>query len=82
LSDGPRDAHSYIIRFLDEAARDAFTRAVRADEDLSGVRLDVGEFLPDVVVIDASEDTIRRLEKLAGAGARVFEDFGHDLFRG
>jgi hypothetical protein len=54
---------TWIVRFRDEASRDKFVDMVHADRALRHVDLEVGEFLPDVIVKarDADEQRLRAM---------------------
>jgi hypothetical protein len=69
---------TFIVRFEDDATRDAFVRKLRK---ISKLECEVGEFLPDVIVRNVPEQSLPKLRRLA-PGARFMPDFGHDLLEG
>lgn len=62
-------AHNWIIRFESKSERDAFKR-VLAEQ---GLKYNVGEFLPDIVVYELDSPTLERLRARAPR-ARFFDD--------
>jgi len=71
---------TYIIRFPNEQSRDEFDRALKAKPDLRPSQMEFGEFLPDVIVRDISDQALIEIKRLADPKTRFIEDFKHDLF--
>jgi hypothetical protein len=72
--------NTYIIRFADEASRAKFCRSLKKQPDVANKQMKLGEFLPDVIIHDVSEEELEKLTRLAGTQARFIGDFKHDLF--
>jgi hypothetical protein len=73
---------SYIIRFPSDQSRSKFRRALEEERiQLSPFQFEVGEFLPDIIVKNVSDNTVSRLKQITDPGTIFFEDFQHDLFR-
>lgn len=70
--------HSFLIRFPDERSRAVFRSALE-DSRVGTERLHFGEFLPDVIVQDISDQEADRLRSLAGPRARFFEDIQFEV---
>ena len=69
----PMSSHSYIIRFPDERSRDEFHEAVDSGGVAEG-HICFGEFLPDVVVQDVSDEELETIKRMADPQAKFFED--------
>ncbi|HLA11943.1 MAG TPA: hypothetical protein VJ023_15260 [Pyrinomonadaceae bacterium] len=72
---------TYIIRFPSEKARNEFQRALKDTSNIQPSQVEFGEFLPDVIVRDISDQTLKEIKRIADPGTRFIEDFQHDLFR-
>jgi len=69
--------HSFLIRFPDERSRAVFRSAL--EDSRVGGYLHFGEFLPDVIAQDVSDQDVERLRALAGPRARFFEDIQFEV---
>lgn len=67
-----------IVRFDNVASRDAFLKELG---ERSEHILQVGEFIPDVILRDISEEFVAKVRRLV-PNARIVADFAHDLFKG
>lgn len=75
---------TWFIKFPAEASRERFLRAFQgaaaAHAELAEVRLEPGEFLPDVIAFHVSDRALSVLRALVGPEARFVEDFAHTPF--
>ena len=73
---------SYIIRFPSEQSRSKFRRTLEEQRvQPKPFQFEVGEFLPDIIVKNVSDNTINWLKQITDPGTIFFEDFQHDLFQ-
>lgn len=66
-------SHSYIIRFPSERSRDEFQEALDSRGLVEG-HVQFGDFLPDVVIQDVSDEDLETIRRIADPGAKFFED--------
>ena len=72
---------TYIIRFPNEQSRDEFQEALKQAADVEESQIEFGEFLPDAIVRDISDETLNEIKRIVDSEARFIEDFQHDLFQ-
>lgn len=70
---------TYIVRFADESARDAFVAALQRNDVLADLRHVSGKVLPDLILYGVPENQLEHLQGLAPT-ARFMRSFKHDLF--
>jgi hypothetical protein len=73
---------TYIIRFAEESARDKFFETLQTQANTKDKQIEFGEFLPDLIIHDVSEEELQEINALAGTEVRFFADFKQDLMRG
>ncbi len=72
--------NTYIVRFTDETSRARFYDTFQTQTNIKDRRIKFGEFLPDLIIYDVSEQELQKINNLAGTNARFIADFQHDLF--
>jgi hypothetical protein len=72
---------TYIIRFPSEQSRNEFHRAIKNRADIKPLQVELGEFLPDAIVKDVSDQALNEIKRIADPRARFIEDFQHDLLK-
>lgn len=71
---------TYIIRFPSEQSRNEFHRALKDRLHIEPSQVEFGEFLPDAIVRDISDQALNEIKRIADPRTRFIEDFQHDLF--
>jgi len=71
---------TYIIRFPNEESRDEFHKALKDRLHLEPSQVKFGEFFPDAIVRDISDQALSEIKRIADPRTRFIEDFQHDLF--
>ena len=72
---------TYLIRFPNEQSRDQFQEAVKQTPDIEESQIEFGEFLPDAIVRDVTDQTLAEIKRIVDPATRFIEDFQHDLFK-
>ena len=72
--------NTYIIKFANNSSRAKFHKTLQTQVETAGKQIELGEFVPDIIIHDISEQELEKVNRLAGTKARFIADFRHDLF--
>ncbi len=72
--------NTYIIKFVNKSSRAKFHETLQTQAEIAGKQIEFGEFLPDMIIHDISEQELEKVNRLAGTQAQFIADFRHDLF--
>lgn len=72
--------NTYIIKFENEISRNEFFEKLKSKTEIKDKKVEIGSFLPDLIIYDVSDEELRELNRIAENKAQFFPDFQSDLF--